>query len=182
MKNYELDVEKALLLVIDIQEKLVTAMAYGDQVIAKTRIMMETAAHLGMPMVVTEQYPKGLGATVADLEPWLEHAETFEKMTFSGFTEEVVDGLRVKGRQQIMVMGMETHVCVFQTVRSLLTHGYEVFVLEDGVCSRGKGNHKNGVALMREMGAVITTTEAAFFDLLKAAGTASFRHLRGLIK
>lgn len=182
MKSYELNPERALLLVIDVQEKLVPVMAYGSQVVEKSNILMETADYMGIPIVVTEQYTKGLGKSVAELSPWLEKAERFEKMTFTGCTDAVMNHLTDKGRRQIIITGMETHVCVFQTTRGLLAQGYEVFVVSDGVCSRTKGNYLNGLSLMQEMGAVITNTETVFFDLMKEAGTEQFRYLRKLIK
>lgn len=182
MKSYELKAGNALLLVIDIQEKLVPAMDHGTQVIERTKVLLETAGHLKIPVVVTEQYTKGLGQTVPELAPWLETAGRYEKMTFSGCTESVMEHLTAEGRRQIIVTGMETHVCVFQTVRGLIEQGYDVHVVQDGVCSRTKANYQNGLALMREMGAVITNTETVFFDLLKEAGTESFRQLRKLIK
>lgn len=182
MKVFELDIDRALLMVIDIQERLVPAMGRGQEVIRQTAVLLETADHLGIPAVFTEQYRKGLGETTRDLGNWQAKAETFEKTTFSACTEAVMAALNTKGRRQIVITGMETHVCVFQTVRGLLKAGYEVFVVEDAVCSRTEANYLNGLALMQEMGAVITNTETVFFDLLKEANTDQFRELRRLIK
>jgi len=90
--------------------------------------------------------------------------------------------LELLGRKKVIVSGMETHICVFQTVRELLKSGYTVFVVDDAVCSRTSDNYKTGLALMREMGAVITSTETVFFDLLKQAGTPLYKELSKLIK
>src|SRR5690606_37736710 len=109
-------------------------------------------------------------------------APVFEKITFSGLTPEVAQALEQTNRKKIIVTGIETHVCVYQTVRDLLKEGYQVFVAEDGVCSRSKANWRNGLSLMAAMGAVITNTETVFFDLMKQAGTPLFKELSKLIK
>ncbi|KUO75852.1 MAG: hydrolase [Desulfosporosinus sp. BRH_c37] len=182
MKKYVLIGEETVLLVIDIQERLVPAMKYGEQVIQNTNILISLAQKLGVPIVVTEQYPKGLGKTVSEVRNNLEESLTYEKMTFSGCTSEVTTALKGLGRKKIIITGMETHVCVFQTVRDLLVDGYQVFVVGDAVCSRTKGNYLNGLSLMSSMGAVVTNTETVFFDLMKQAGTPLFRELSKLIK
>lgn len=180
MDKFTLTPEDSLLLVIDIQERLVAAMKYGSQVVEKTGILLTTAKAMEIPVLVTEQYPKGLGRTVPELP--VEDAGIFEKITFNGCTPEVTEALKATGRKKIIVTGMETHVCVFQTVRDLLKDGYQVFVVEDGVCSRTKENFRNGLSLMAAMGAVITNTETVFFDLFKQAGTPQFKELSKLIK
>lgn len=182
MNKYVLFGEEAVLLVIDIQERLVPAMKYGEQLIQNTNIIISLAKKLGVPIVVTEQYPKGLGKTVSDVRNNLEESSTYEKMTFSGCTSEVTTALKGLGRNKIIITGMETHVCVFQTVRDLLADGYQVFVVGDAVCSRTKGNYQNGLSLMSSMGAVVTNTETVFFDLMKQAGTPLFKELSKLIK
>jgi len=182
LKKYVLIGEETVLLVIDIQERLVPAMKYGEQVIQNTNILISLAQKLGVPIVVTEQYPKGLGKTVSEVRNNLEESLTYEKMTFSGCTSEVTTALKGLGRKKIIITGMETHVCVFQTVRDLLVDGYQVFVVGDAVCSRTKGNYLNGLSLMSSMGAVVTNTETVFFDLMKQAGTPLFRELSKLIK
>lgn len=180
MERFVLTPEDSLLLVIDIQERLVAAMKYGSQVVEKTGILLTTAKAMEIPVVVTEQYPKGLGNTVPELP--VEGAKVFEKITFSGYTPEVKEALQQANRKKIIVTGIETHVCVYQTVRDLLIEGYQVFVVGDGVCSRTKENYRNGLSLMASMGAVVTNTETVFFDLLKRAGTPQFKELSKLIK
>lgn len=180
MEKFILTSEDALLLVIDIQDRLVSAMKYGEQVIEKTGILLEVAKTLEIPVIVTEQYPKGLGSTVAELP--IEDAQVFEKITFTGYTPEVRAALQETNRKKVIVTGMETHVCVLQTVRDLLLNGFHVFVVEDAVCSRFKTNFRNGISLMAAMGAVITNTETVFFDLMKKAGTPEFKELSKLIK
>ncbi|GAB6155271.1 isochorismatase family protein [Desulfosporosinus burensis] len=182
MNKYVLIREEAVLLVIDLQERLVPAMKYGEQVIRNTNTIISFAKNLGVPIIVTEQYPKGLGKTVSDVSNNLEESLTFEKITFSGCTSEVTSALKGLGRKKIIITGMETHVCVFQTVRDILAYGYQVFVVGDAVCSRTKENYLNGLSLMSSMGAVVTNTETVFFDLMKEAGTPLFRELSKLIK
>jgi nicotinamidase-related amidase len=182
LSKYALIGEEVVLLIIDIQDRLVPAMKYGEQVIQNTNIIISLAKKLGVPIIVTEQYPKGLGKTVSDVSNNLEGALTYIKTTFSGCTKEVTSSLKGLGRKKIVITGMETHVCVFQTVRDLLDNGYQTFVVGDAVCSRTKENYRNGLSLMSSMGAVVTNTETVFFDLLKQADTPLFRELSKLIK
>lgn len=181
MDRFTLRREEALLLVIDIQERLVPAMQHGAKVIYNTNILINVAGRMAIPVVVTEQYPKGLGPTVPEIDTTAAVA-TYQKTTFSGCTGEVTATLADQGRKKVIVTGMETHVCVLQTVRGLLGLGYQVFLVQDAVCSRTKGNFRNGVSLMRGMGAVITNTETVVFDLIKEAGTDEFRVALQLIK
>ena len=182
MEKFKLDSKETMLLIIDIQERLVKAMKYGDQVIDKTNILISTAEEMEMPIIVTEQYPKGLGSTVPELEENLQNAKKFEKVNFSVYIDEIKEAIKETGRKKVIITGMETHVCVFQTARDLINDGYEVFIVNDGVCSRKKGDYLNGLDLMKSMGAVITNTETVVFDLLKKAGTPEFKVLSKLIK
>ena len=140
------------------------------------------AKSMDIPIIITEQYPKGLGETVSKLDVNIEEIEKFEKNTFSGCIEEVIGYLKSKGRKKIIITGMETHVCVFQSVRDLIKEGYYVFVAADAVCSRTEENYKNGLDMMKDMGAVISNTETILFDMLKESGTPQFKALSKLIK
>ncbi|MBU5438931.1 isochorismatase family protein [Tissierella sp. MSJ-40] len=182
MEKYILNREEVVLLIIDIQERLVSAMKYGKQVIEKTSMLLSAAEEMNIPILATEQYPKGLGKTVVELDGRLDKARIFEKNSFTAYTEEIKIALEETKRKKVIITGMETHVCVFQTVRDLLADGYQVFILNDGVCSRTKNNHLNGLSLMQSMGAVITNTESVLFDLLKISGTPEFKVLSKLIK
>ncbi|MDD2556064.1 MAG: isochorismatase family protein [Syntrophaceticus sp.] len=182
MKNHDLMSGQSLLLIIDLQEKLMKTMDKAEKVYRNTRIMLGACQQLKIPVVVTEQYPKGLGRTVSDVAEHLDEHLLLEKVSFSAATEEMFEQLRGFQRRQLLVVGSETHVCVFQTVRDLLAAGYEVYVLRDAVCSRRKENYKNGLQLMKDEGAVITDTETAFFDLLKVSGTPDFKAIHPLIK
>lgn len=182
MDKYVLIKEESILFVIDIQDKLVPVMKYGEQVIRNTNKLISIARKLDIPVIATEQYSKGLGKTVSELSKNLDQSSVYEKVAFSGCTREVNSALELLGRNKIIIVGMETHVCVFQTVRSLLARDYQVFVVRDAVCSRTKENYLNGLSLMSSMGAVITNTETLFFDLMKEAGTPLFKELSQLIK
>lgn len=182
MKNYTLNKEEAVLMIIDIQERLTPVMKYGQKVIDNTKVLIAAAKAMDIPVIVTEQYPKGLGRTVEDISSALKVAAVHEKMKFSACTEEVNSTLSQTARKKVIITGMETHVCVFQTVRDLLGMGYDVFVAGDGVCSRTKENYRNGLSLMAQMGAVVTNTETILFDLMKESGTPVFKELSKLIK
>lgn len=182
MDKYTLHRNESLLFIIDVQERLAPAMKYKDRVVENVNTLIHTANEMDMPILVTEQYPKGLGPTVAEISNGLKEAQVFEKVLFSACTDEVVRALGEEKREKIIVVGMETHVCVLQSVRELLKLNYDVFVVCDAVSSRFEENHRNGLDLMGDMGAVITNTETVLFDLLKRAGTPEFRALSKLIK
>jgi nicotinamidase-related amidase len=181
-----LDRSTSALLVIDVQERLGAAMdpQRFQQTLKNTEILVESAKTLGLPIFVTEQYPKGLGPTVPSLKQALPPEQlATAKTAFSCLgVPEVVQQLKASGRTQIIIAGMETHVCVFQTVRDLVGEGYLPFVARDAVLSRSSENHDTGLALMREAGATVTSTESVVFDLLGAAGSPEFKKLSPLVK
>lgn len=182
MDKFVLKQDEAVLLVIDIQERLAPVMYSGDQVIDNANILLQVSSTLDIPVIVTEQYPKGLGKTVGSICENLHQAKAFEKSNFSACVTDVLSELNELGRKKIIITGMETHVCVFQSVRDLLALGYEVFVVKDAVSSRTEENYKSGLHLMSQMGAVVTNLETVIFDLLKRAGTPEFKELSKLIK
>ncbi len=174
------------LLIIDIQERLAPVINEQEQVIANTVVLAKTAAEMNLPVIVTEQYPRGLGPTVPEISTVLAEnlptSQNFAKMAFSACTPEVNAALAATGCRKVIVTGMETHVCVFQTVRQLLAAGYEVFVARDAVSSRTAVNRENGLQLMAAMGATISNTETLIFDLLEVSGTPLFKKISKLIK
>ncbi len=181
---------RAALLVVDIQEKLCPAMPPDalDRVIRGTTVLLEAARRMKLPVVVTQQYPKGLGATVAALaEPIgaLDPAQLhrFDKLEFSSAaTPEFAQLYPKLGRDQWILVGMETHVCVLQTARDLRRRGAAVHVVSDAVSSRTKANYRVGLSQMRKMGAVQTSLEVVVFDLLQRAGSDDFKAMSKLIK
>ncbi len=189
---------RVALLVVDIQERLLPAMPadIAAQTIKNTQILITAMAQFALPIVVSQQYPKGLGATVAPIAEALSAAEAagsavyrFDKVEFSAAAAPVFHTLppavkmgATMEREQWLVCGMETHVCVYQTVRDLVGPACAVRVIADAVCSRTKANWKIGLSLARETGAQVTSTEVVVFDLLQQAGTDAFRALSRLIK
>jgi nicotinamidase-related amidase len=132
-----------------------------------------------MPVVASEQYPKGLGATVPEVAEHLDGVEPIAKLSFSAAA---ADGFDLGGRDQVLVCGIESHVCVSQTAHDLLDQGVEVHVARDAVTSRTEANRELGLHKMEGSGAVVTSVETALFELLGAAGTDEFKQVQGLIK
>ena len=189
---------RAVLLVVDIQERLAAAMppAVLEQTIKNTTLLINTAGQFLFPIVVSQQYPKGLGQTVPALAEALAAAEAngapvhrFDKSEFSVVQNETFKTLdpavmsgRMMQREQWIVTGMETHVCVYQSVRDLIIPTCAVHVVTDAVASRTQANWKIGIDLCRETGARVTSTEVVVFDLLQRAGTEAFKVLSKQIK
>ena len=186
IKNrFFLERDRAVLVVIDVQEKLCVAMDHKvlHKLTRNIGILLETAAELKLPVLVTEQYVKGLGATLPELKEKTASAPCFEKMAFSCCgSSEFVDAVKATGRTQVIITGMETHVCVLQTVIELREAGYEVHLVKDAVMSRSKQNWQTAVDAMTLTGAVPTSTESAMFQLLKVAGTEEFKKLSKLVR
>ncbi len=180
----KLKADSTVFLLIDIQERLVPAMTGGADVVKQAELLLKAAQILGVPVFVTEQYPKGLGPTVPDLEALLPavQATKFEKITYTALTPEVLNKLKELGAEEVVVFGMETHVCVWQTVRDLLASGYEVHVLADAVCSRKTRDRDVALDGLRQLGAMVSVSETALFDLLGRAGTPEFKAISKLIK
>lgn len=178
---YSVFPEECVLVVIDLQEKLMKVMPDREEVVRNTLILLELANQFQIPVVVTEQYPKGLGPTVPEITSQLKGNRLLEKITYSACPE-LVGQLKETDRGQVLVVGSETHICVYQTVRDLLAADFKVQVPCDAVCSRRTLNYENGLSLMREQGAVITNTETLVFDMLKKAGTKEFKVMSALVK
>jgi nicotinamidase-related amidase len=165
------------LVVIDIQERLVALMAARESVVRGTGILLQAAGSLGIPVTVTEQYPRGLGKTVAELAAKLpENAVKVEKTCFSASPVLVLD------RPQVVLAGMEAHVCVLQTALELAASGREVFVAVDAVCSRTEVNRANALERMRSAGVVLTNVESVLFEWLRDSTHEQFRALSKLIR
>lgn len=176
MDKFFLDQQAAALVVIDIQEKLAAVMKHKEQVVGNCLHLIELARILQIPILLTEQYPKGLGTTLPEIQEVLPDYAPFEKTAFDccrevGFLEKVAS----MGRKKLLLTGMETHVCVLQTAVGLMKEGYAVQVVQDAVCSRSKKNFKTGIEFMRNAGAVITGTETVLFQILERAGTEPFK-------
>lgn len=181
--NNVLNKEDSLLLIIDVQEKLVAALD-KDVVVRRASSLTEAAKILEIPTVITEQYPKGLGATVEQVKQKLApDAVFFEKTAFSALREDgFLEKLKSFNKKQIVVSGIETHVCVHQTVADLLNEGYEVYVVKDACASRNKYEFKQGVERMQENGAKISCLEIVLFEWLKTSKHPNFKEIQALIK
>jgi nicotinamidase-related amidase len=175
----KLDRDRATLIVIDVQEAFEKAIPDFQRVAEASATLIEGARVLGVPIVVTEQYPKGLGRTVAAVADRLpEDVHPLEKVCFSAPEAE---GFDLGGRDQALVCGVETHVCVNQTVLDLVDQGVEVHVARDAVGSRFPENHEVGLRKADRAGAVVTSVETALFELVGRAGTDDFKQVQRLI-
>jgi nicotinamidase-related amidase len=167
--------DSTALVVIDVQESFRPYRSFSG-VAASAAKLLEAARILDLPALVSEQYPKGLGASVPEIG--LREEPVIEKSVFSAAR---ADGFGLNGRGQAIVCGLETHVCVSQTVQDLLGQGIEVHVPADAVGSRHNIDYQRGLERMERAGAVITTVEAALFELLERAGTPEFKAVQKLI-
>ncbi len=180
---FKLDPEDTILFIIDLQEKLMKVMEYREKVYKNTNLLLEAAKQFSIPVIVSEQYPKGMGATAKDIaQNFPEVYHYLEKTSFSAYKETLQEILQKIGHKTIIITGSETHVCVFQTTRDLIDAGYNVQLVSDAVCSRTKQNYKNGLDLMKSLGAVITNTETVVFDLLQYSDIPQFKVLSPLLK
>jgi len=177
--------EEAILIVVDVQDLLMKQMdqEVGENVIRNIRTLIAFAKKMSIPILTTEQYPKGLGKTVSEIKMELGSILPIEKVSFSCCGEETFNGqLNPLARKQAILTGIETHVCVLQTANDLIQKGYEVHVVADAICSRRKLDWEIGLRWMEKRGAMISTTEIIAFQLLKEAGTEEFRELSKLLK
>lgn len=180
----QLNLEDSLVLIIDVQEKLLNAVFNKEQVEKKSAIVAEAAKILGIPVVVTEQYPKGLGNTIPAVKDALaEDTEIFEKTAFSALNnEEILEAIKKHNKKQILIFGIETHICVSQTTAALRELGYDVSVIKDACGSRAEEEYLAGLERMKDNGAYIITTEIALFEWLKGAKHPNFKAVQALIK
>lgn len=169
------------LLVVDIQEKLLPSIPAGERLVWNVRRLIDGARVLGVAVAGTEQYPKGLGPTVPTLAERLGPIPT--KLTFScGGCPGVFAGWRDAGIGKVLVVGIETHVCVQQTVLDLLADGFRVYVAADAVASRFELDRATALRRMEASGAVLTTVESALFEWCDAAGTPEFKQISALVR
>ncbi len=175
--------EDAVLLVVDVQGKLAQLMDGKDDLFANLRLMIRGARVLDVPVVVTEQYPQGMGSTVPEIAELLDGIDAISKTSFSCCGEPAfTDALQPLGRSQVLLTGIETHICVQQTALDLVHRGYAVQVVADAVSSRTAENRRIGLEKMRDAGVVITSTETALYELLHEAGGPQFKAILQLVK
>lgn len=187
MSVLHLDPQESVVLVVDVQERLFSAMPElaGNDLLRSGTALLEAAAILGIQAIATEQYPEKLGGTLGPLSERLETlgAPRISKLSFSACLEPVFDAALTRlERRKVVLIGMETHICVFQTARDLCARGFAVHVPIDGVASRRDDHRQTGLKLCKAAGATITTTETVLFDWLGRAGTDEFKKISKLIK
>jgi len=179
-----LDAAKTSLLVIDVQERLLPAMAAPEQVVAKTTILLKAARELGLTITLSEQYPRGLGHTVPELAG--NDATVFEKLSFSCWRDAAIKDHFIKmhegGRPLVIVAGIEAHVCVLQSCIDLANAGFGVYAVADATSSRSASSAGLAFDRMRNVGVQVVNTEMVVFELLERAGTPQFKSLSAVIK
>ena len=176
-------IENSALLVVDVQGRLAHMMHHKEQLFEQVKIMIAAAEILTIPVFWMEQYPKGLGATVDEIKQQLDQCTPYEKLSFSSCGQaQFISDLHASGRRQIIVTGIETHVCVYQTVIDLLAVNYQVAVNQDAVSSRTQANKQLGLERMQQAGAVKTSTEMILFELMKSAEHPRFKQVSQLLK
>jgi nicotinamidase-related amidase len=174
--------ESTTLLVVDLQVRLLPAIHEADRCVEACRRMIEAARVLEVPVICTEQYPAGLGPTCAVIRESLGETPVIEKTRFSSCVDATVTRLRRLDRSGVVVVGIESHVCVQQTVLDLLRLGFTPYLCADAVSSRRPLDRDMAIARMREAGAVVTTTESVIFELLGEAGTDRFKQILKIVK
>lgn len=173
-----LNKEESLLLLIDVQEKLTPAVMNSEALIAQCGWLLKLARKLSVPVLVSEQYPKGLGATVSPLQEYYNAQECIDKVHFSCMSDaNYAQRLKQMNKKQLVLIGMEAHVCVLQTALEMKEHGFEVFVVVDAISSRGAQNIKYGLKRMQQAGIQLVTSEMVFFEWIRKAGTPEFKEL-----
>lgn len=171
--------ENTVALVIDYQEKLVPVMDEKERLIQNSSILLAGLKHLGVPMIVTQQYTKGLGITVQEIREAMESDDYIDKISFTAF-DSVKEQIRDK--KFVIVCGIEAHICVLQTVIDLVEEGFVPVVVEDCISSRKPNDKEVAIRRMLEEGAIVTTYESLLFELLKIAGTEESKRIQRLIK
>lgn len=179
------DAAESLLIIIDMQEKLANVMPDDvlNRLVERTGLLIQTANLLKVPVLRTEQYPKGLGATLPAIENNLQDNIKMEKTCFSCCgASNFEQAMQQTTRRQVILTGMESHVCVLQTALVLQASGYQVFVVNDAVCSRHKANHKNALQRMAQSGVVITNSESVVFEWLRDSKHEQFKTISNMLR
>ena len=175
--------DRTIALMIDFQERLFPFIHENEKLLKNVPILIEGLKALGVSIFVTEQYIKGLGSTVAPIAQALGDTRRVEKMSFSCCDEpRLMEGIAVTGKENIIIAGIESHVCVLQTVIDLIRNGYHPIVIEDCISSRKENDKRIAIERMRKEGAIITTYESVLFELLRYSGTEQFKRISRLVK
>ena len=177
------DRNQSQLVIVDMQTRLSSVMTdHVDDVVKNCATLLQSAALLEIPTILTEQYPKGLGSTVPDLSQYMVGKKAVEKTAFSCCGEPAFNRQLLGDHSQVILAGMEAHICVLQTALDLLAQGKTVFVLEDAVISRNPENKRNALNRMREAGVIISNTESLVFEWLGVAEGDAFKKISQLVR
>jgi nicotinamidase-related amidase len=178
-----LEVTNTVLIVIDVQEKLARVMHERDTMVANLQKLVKGIKVLGVPVIVTEQYPKGLGPTIPEIASLLQGVPVIPKTSFSCWNDDAfLRSFKSMNRKQVLISGIEGHVCVYQTVCDLVSNGFETYVVTDTITSRTPENRQLSITMMQQAGAHLTGVEAALFELLKVAEGERFKEISRIIK
>jgi nicotinamidase-related amidase len=178
-----LDVANTVLIVIDIQEKLSRVIYQRENLISNLQKLIKGIQVLEVPIIITEQYPQGLGPTIQEVASLTTDIPPLPKTSFSCYGDEkFLHKFESLHRKQVLVCGIESHVCVYQTVSHLVSAGYETHVVTDAISSRTPENRQTGFDMMSQIGARPTSTEAVLFELLKVAEGERFRKISQIVK
>ena len=170
--------QKSVFLLVDVQEKLTPHVLNSDALVARCAWLIRLAHELNVPVLVSEQYPRGLGKTVQPLLELTSGVQSIEKVHFSSYKEpSFVNHWQSLGKSQVVIAGIETHVCVLQTAMDMKDSGFDVFVVVDGVSSRHELDHRYGLKRMKQQGIHLLTAEMVFFEWVQKAGTPEFKGL-----
>lgn len=181
--NPLLDKTNSIFIPVDLQKKILPAMCYKSLVVRNSNILIKVANILDIPLIATEQYPKGLGKTDESINIDRNVVPIFDKTSFSIFgSDGFVAELKKHQRNNLFIFGIETHVCIFQSVFHALKDNYKVYLIEDACSSRNEIDHKIGIEAMRDMGAYIISTEMAIFQHLLSSTDSTFKDLSSIIK
>ena len=177
-------VENALLVVVDLQTKLMPAMSHAESIINRAEIMVQGAAELGLDIVVSEQYPKGLGITLPEISTWLpDSAAVIEKTCFSVFGSPEFNTFLSKRKREVLIFtGVEMHVCLLQSILDARAAGYEVIVVGDAIGSRKDSDRDLALEMARAAGAMVLSSESVLFMLMRDSGNPHFKAVSKLIK
>lgn len=175
--------ENTMALMIDFQEKLVPAINNNESIVENAVKLLNGLKVLGCPALFTQQYTRGLGMTVKPLQETQDEFSYFDKTSFSCLDNEAIcEAIEQFGKDTIIVTGMESHICVMQTVSDLLEKGYKVYIISDCIGSRTDFNKQNGLERMKQEGAVISSVESVLFEMTRRAGTPEFKEVSRIIK
>lgn len=174
---------KSQLAIIDVQSKLCTVMPAEMPAVTKNiSILLQAAHYLQVPVLVTEQYPQALGETVPEIAEYFSGIKPIEKMAFSAYAEPKFKAQCQRDKSQIILAGLETHICVLQTALDLMAQGKQVIVVEDAVISRNVENKRNAINRLANAGCIIANTESVVFEWLGHAKHEAFKEIAKLIK